>query len=180
MNENQDPTPDASTFKLDEWLTDDSDRSTRPVRYVDVYKDLSIAEEINEIAEQRQRIKAGAAAFAAEDESVGDARADNALDEREAALLERLQSAKVRLSVVGLIRPEIEAATEGLEASTPEFDYALLQESVIFPGGGKLTPEQWRKFHNTIGQGQFQRIIMAYKVATFQVPEITAPFSRKS
>ena len=179
MIENQPPELDPATFNLDEWLTDDTDRSHRPARFVDVYRDLALAEEINSIAEERQARKAGAAALAV-DEAVGDPQADNDLSAREEELLARLQGSRVRLTVVGLIRPEMEAATKDYSPDNPDYDYALLAESVTFPGGKKLTVDQWRRFHNTIGQGQFQRIVQAFKVATYTVPEVSAPFSRKS
>lgn len=183
MTENTTPL-DAETFDLSDWIT--GGKAHRPVKTVTVYRDLSLNAEVEAIKAKLEALDAVPTDGEGNpEESLGGDDEQAALEAEAETLLARMRSAKVTLKITGLIRPEIEEIQKrlkpkGLDQSSPEYDYAVLAKACEFPGGQHITAEQWRAFHDAIGQGQFTRIIQTYQAAMMQVPDVTAPFSRTS
>lgn len=181
------PTPDPETFDIADWLTPVGEKKHRRRETVTVQRhDPALVAEIQELKDEWARrelhnkaandddVKADLAVGEASTVDVSD------LEARGAELSERIKATSVTLTVTASLGPEIEKAGIGLKAGDKKRDYRILSESVEFPGGVKLTADQWAAFHNTIGEPQMLEIINAWNLATYSKPEVTAPFSRRS
>lgn len=168
------PSPDE--FDLDTWLGDTT--YGRPEHSVVVYRDLSLMADVEEIQRQIEHAKAEAKA-AGDDSLAGDGRSD--LESKAEALLEKMESVKLTVRVRGLIEPEVDEILkrtgEKSDEITVKTRYEILASAVAYP---RLTPSQWAKMHQVIGNGQFAHIWLTYLKATNGVPDVSAPFSRKS
>ncbi len=168
-------------FDLADWLAGGT--AHRPTRTVTVYRDLHLSAELErirtEIAAHEAARPTGADGQAEESVS-GDDDYTAQLNRKAEQLLERIHAAKVDLTVRGLIRPELLAIQAKHEEGTPAHDYEVLAKAVEFPGPQQITAEQWARFHEVIGQAQFNRIVQTYAAAQNIVPEVDAPFSPRS
>ena len=183
-------TPDPSAFNITDWLTPEGDRSKRARQTVDLTRDLTLGAEIKALQDERRALEAKSATEGHGDEAVGEAGATTALadlERREAALLEKLQAAKLTVTVVATIQAETEAATRGINSKTQEtlWTHSILAEAVEFPEtwglpNNRLTRDQWAQFHNTIGDGQVMRLWTTWASLTNAAPVVTAPFSHRS
>lgn len=180
MSEN---TPDPATFDIADWLVGGTNH--RPTKTVTVYRDLSLYGQIEDIRERIEaRDRAVTDSEGNPEESIGGGDDGKAELEAEAeALLEKMRAAKVTITITGLIGPEedevgAELKAQGHDRGGIQWTYHVLARAAEFPGGQRLTPEQWAQFHGVIGQGQFIRITKAYQEALLQVPDVSAPFSR--
>lgn len=173
---------DPDNFDLLDWLTPEGDKTYRRRETVTVYKDTGMSDEVQAVQEERRQAERQAAVRGdgEPDLAVGETIDTDDLDRREAELHERINSAKLVLTITGMLQPEIKALTKNLKPEDEMYEYTLLAESVDFPGNQKLTPNQWGQFRNTIGEGQFQLISKAWTNATYSKPRVTAPFSRRS
>ena len=181
----QTTTPDPTTFNITDWLTPEGDRSKRSRQTVDLTRDLTLGAEIQALRDERAALEAQQATGHGPDAAVGEPgpAAELAdLEAREAALLERIQAAKMTVTVVATILSEIEAATRGINPKTQEtlYTHAVLAECVEFPDGSRATRDQWAQLHNTLGDGQVRRLFTTWAALTNAAPVVTAPFSPRS
>lgn len=187
----QNITPDPTEFDITDWLTPEGDRSKRARQTVDLTRDLTLGAEIKALQDERRALEAKNTTEGHGDEAVGEVNATAAaladLEAREAALLEKLQAAKLTVTVVATIQAETEAATRGVNSKTQEtlWTHSILAEAVEFPEtwglpNNRLTRDQWAQFHNTIGDGQVMRLWTTWASLTNAAPVVTAPFSRRS
>ncbi|WBL18520.1 hypothetical protein [Citricoccus sp. NR2] len=180
-------TPDPDTFDIADWLTPVGEKKHRRRETVTVQRhDPALVAEIQELKDEWARrelhnkaandddVKADLAVGEASTVDVSD------LEARGAELSERIKATSVTLTVYASLGPEIDKAGVGVKNGDPLRDYRILADAVEFPGGVKLTADQWAAFHNTIGEGQMIKIMNAWSTATYSKPEVTAPFSRRS
>ena len=182
MLDTTETTPDPESFNITDWLTPEGDRSKRARQTVDLTRDLTLGAEIKALQDERRALEAKSATEGHGDEAVGEAGAATELadlEAREAALLERIQAAKMTVTVVATILSEIETATRGINPKTQEtlYTHAVLAECVEFPDGSRATRDQWAQLHNTLGDGQVRRLFTTWAALTNTAPVVTAPFS---
>jgi hypothetical protein len=181
MTSEQDPTLDPDTFDITAWLAGEDPDAYRSTETVTVYLlKPGLREEIDLVKAQYD------AAVKAEKDTkraqlaVGEARQVTLLQNRMENLMADVEGARREITLVGLIGPEIDQATQDVDAKdTMARTYALIAAAARVDGK-HLTPHAVAVLHRAIGEGQWADVVAAYQKATYGKPGVTAPFSPRS
>ncbi|VXA92312.1 hypothetical protein [Citricoccus sp. K5] len=182
---------DPDTFDLTGWLAGHDPDEYRPRQTVTVYLiQPGLKDELDRLREEHTN--RDAAVKRAETEklqrSVAEPSANahqvalNRIEARMAELIEQVDEAKREITIIGMINPEVEAATADIERKDAAGrTYALLAASARVDGK-RVTVDGLKALHSAIGQGQWQQLVNAFNEATYGDPTggVTAPFSPRS
>ncbi|MCT1368399.1 hypothetical protein [uncultured Kocuria sp.] len=148
-------------FNLADWLAGGTEHRLRQT--VTIYRDASLSAEVDRIEKQMD-----AAAKAPEGmEPMGETSTAE-LEQKKQDLLNRMESAKAEVEVYALIDPELRECREALGDKPTNYNYAddetywyeVLSRAATLQGR-KLTVDQWRAVHQTIG-AQFVSLVQGY------------------
>lgn len=182
---------DTDTFDLTGWLAGHDPDEYRPRKTVTVYLiKPGLKEEIDHLHEEHANREAALkrAEATKADRSVSEPSANahqvalDRIEARMAELLEQLDGAKREITIVGMINPEVEAATQGVEKKDATGrTYALLAAAARVDGK-HVTVDGLKALHSAIGQGQWTQLVNAFTETTYGDPTggVTAPFSPRS
>lgn len=179
---------DPETFDITSWLGGDNPEQYRPRQTVTVHiPEPGLYDRINHLKAEavkreeaiKQAEKNKAQRSVAEPSGAAHRAALEHIEAEMSELLEQVDATKREVELVGLIGPEIEAATEGM----PEKDkmgrtYALVAAAARIDGK-RVTVDGLKALHSAIGEGQWTQLVQAYTQATYGDPAggVTAPFS---
>jgi hypothetical protein len=182
---------DPDTFDLAEWLGGDDPDAYRPRKTVTVYLIRpGLKDELDRLHEDHANREAAVkrAEAAKTDRSVAEPSVNahqvalDRIEARMAELIEKVDDAKHEITIVGMINPEVEAATEGVDRKDAAGrTYALLAASARVDGK-HVTVDGLKALHSAIGQGQWTQLVNAFTETTYGDPTggVTAPFSPRS
>lgn len=170
--------PDPASFDITDWLTPVNQKDHRKTVEVNLVRDFSIEQEIYEFnALQRQIKNKQQAGIVDPDASVADASDTTNMEQRREELHARIRAASITVTVRAMTQPEINKALGGLKPANDMYWPRLFAQSVEFPDGSKLDVKRWPEFRNTIGEGQFNKLVEAFNQASFHAPvTVNAPF----
>lgn len=182
---------DPETFDITDWLGGRNPDEYRPRKTVTVYlPQPGLTEEIDrlkhEAANREAALKSAETGklqrSVAEPSTNAHRVALDQIEARMADLLEQIDGAKREVTMVGLIGPEIDEATQDVRAGdSMARTYALLAAAARIDGK-RVTVDGIRALHSAIGEGQWARLVQAFTEATYGDPTggVTAPFSPRS
>lgn len=176
--DSQDTAPDAAGFDITDWLTPVNQKNHRKTEEVTLIRDFSLEQEIYEFNRLQRQIKNKQQAGVVDPEaSVADASDTTDLEQRREELHARIRAASITVTVRAMTQPEINKALGGLKPANDMYWPRVFAQSVEFPDGSKLDVQHWPEFRNTIGEGQFNKLVDAFNQASFQAPAtVNAPF----
>ncbi len=162
MSENTNETVNAPEgFNLADWLIGGTEH--RAHKKAIIYRDATLPAKVEEV-ETKMRLAQKDAETGNSMDSLGDSTLAQ-LEDEQRALLAQLEAAKAEVEVFALIETEdvqaVEAAGKDADAVTVTYHVLAIAGTL---NGQKLTAEQWKKLHETIGS-QFALIVKAYTEA---------------
>jgi hypothetical protein len=169
------PTPEIAPqvapedFDFDAWLSD----AKRPERSVTVYKRADLLGDLDALERKLEEVRN----IPEEDQALGES--PDGVEAQYLALLQQFHDSGLTIRVHGLNQDEMDAIGKaGKEAkeTDDEVGRRLIEKALVSP---KLSYEQLGNLSKSIGDAQMQKIATAYRLATLQAPEATAPFSRR-
>ncbi|MDI3330705.1 MAG: hypothetical protein QJR09_08215 [Micrococcus sp.] len=191
MTSEQDPGLDPNTFDIADWLGGHNPDAYRPRKTVTVYlPQPGLKDEIDRLQEEHANREA--ALKRAESQKLQRSVAEpstsahqvalDKIEARMAELIEQVDAAKREITIVGLIGPEIDEATEGVDRKDKMArTYAQLAAAARIDGK-RVTVDGLKTLHRAIGEGQWTQLVSAFMEATYGDPTggVTAPFSPRS
>lgn len=175
--ENTETDFDPKTFDLTDWLTPVNEKKHRKTETVDLVRDFSLEAEIYELNGLEYQLKrSNKNSMPADDRSIADGSKTQELEQRKAELHKKLANAVITVKVRAMMQPEIDEALDGMKPANQMYWPRLFEHSVEMPDGSYLPADKWPQLRNTIGEGQFAKIVDAFNTATYKAPvTINAP-----
>lgn len=171
----QDAQPDPADFDITEWLTPVTQKDHRKTEKVTLIRDFSLEDEINEFNRLRNKAQQQQG-LPDPDASVADATSTTRIEERMQELSAKIQAASMTVTVRAMQQDEIDAVLKGMKPENPMYWPTIFAECVFLPNGELLPVQKWPEFRNTIGDAQFDKLIIAFRTASFKAPVVNAPF----
>lgn len=152
---------DVDGFDLADWLAGGTEHRLRQT--VTIYRDANLAAEVDRIEKQMDAAVKAPKGM----ESMGET-STTELEQQKQDLLNRMEAVKAEVEVYGLIDPELRECREALGDKPTNYNYSndetywyeVLSRAATLQGQ-KLTVDQWRAVHQTIG-AQFGSLLQAY------------------
>jgi len=151
-------------FDLDAWI----DGAKLPEKSATVYGRADLVAEYEALDAQ---LRAEKAKSVDDERLTGDPKV--AIAERMADVRDRLQGSALTFRFRALLDSESKPIREAHKGSDDELTFKLLSVQVLEP---KVSPEQWPKIRERIGDGQFSHLVEAAGAASYD-RQVSIPFS---
>lgn len=151
-------------FDLDDWISG----ARLPEKSVTVYGRADLVAEFYELERQLQSV---GSASGEDDRLTGDPR--QALARLMEDARRQMESSALTFRFRALLDAEVEDARKAHKGSDEALSFALLSLQAIQP---KVSPEQWPKIRDRIGDGQFAALMEAAGSASYD-RQVSVPFS---
>lgn len=167
--------PNPETFDITEWLTPEGEKNHRRTEEVNLIRDLNMDPKVYELRRlqneaKREQEKGGA------DKSVADSTVSTELAERLEKVKAELEAVTTTVTVRAMLLPEIMDAVKRIPEKDENYWPSILAECVLWPGNKRLSKDQWKQVRNTIGEGQFTKLVEAFQRVTYTAPVVTSSF----
>lgn len=182
--DDQQPTPDESTFNISEWLSKgDAGRARETVT---VYNDIGLVDEAARLHHELEAAKRKQEEGRTEDLAVGERSELGELQARYDEIDAQVRAAKGEIVITSLSPSEAESlVAEYKETFGEKADidndvrgtFWRLSRAATF-NGQKLTAADWEAVSEAIAGGQWQSVVQASLLAQSKRPRVDSPFSR--